>query len=216
MKKACFFLAFTLVVAGIGAQNRTALLIANGNYMNFGKLANPLPEARALGAELKKLGFAVSLVEDAGREAMVDALAEFEAALKVRGGIAFFHYGGHGVQVGGRNYLMPANADVPDEKRVASRCVDLDEVMTAMESGGSDTNIVVLDACRNNPLPASSGRSATRGLAVVGTKPRNSIIIYSAGAGSVAQDGLFTPALTRALAAPGQSLNQLAMRVRRN
>ena len=219
MKKSALALLILLFLAialsDAAAQNRTALLVANGNYANFGKLANPVPEARALKAALERLGFQATLVEDASREAMVDALADFEASLKTRSGIAFFHYGGHGVQVGGKNYLIPANAEIPDEKRVASRCVDLDEVMAALDSSGSDTNIVVLDACRNNPLPASAGRSASRGLAVVGAKPRNSIIVYAAESGNVAQDGLFTPALTRALGTPGLSLGDVVMQVRR-
>ena len=164
--------------AGAAAENRTALLVANGDYASFGKLANPVPEARAPKAALERLGFQATLVEDASREAMVDA-------------------------------------DIPDEKRVASRCVDLDEVMAALDAGGSEASIVVLDACRNNPLPASAGRSASRGLAVVGAKPRNSIIVYAAESGNVAQDGLFTPALTRAIGEPGLDLGQVVMRVRR-
>jgi hypothetical protein len=87
--------------------------------------------------------------------------------------------------------------------------------MTSLDASGSETNIVVLDACRNNPLPASSGRAATRGLAVIGTKPRNSVIIYAAESGNVAQDGLFTPALIRALSIPLLSLGEMVMQVRR-
>ena len=216
MAKTVAVLVF-LFAACIGAvaENRSALLIANGAYTNFDRLATPLPEARALKATLEKLGFAVTLIENSSREAMLDALSNFEQELRRRGGIAFFHYGGHGVQVAGKNFLLPADADIPDERRVATRAVDVDEVMASLDASGSDANIVVLDACRNNPLPASSTRAATRGLAVAGTKPKNTIIIYSAESGSVALEGLFTPALIRALATPGMSLGDVVMQVRR-
>jgi len=126
-----------------------------------------------------------------------------------------FHYGGHGVQSQGRNYLIPVDADIPDEKKLSTRAVDIDEVMSSLELCGSDTNIVILDACRNNPLPAGSGRSASRGLSVVSVKPKNSIIVYSAEAGTVAQDGLFTPTLARLITQDGKSLNQILMQLRK-
>lgn len=68
---------------------------------------------------------------------MLDAISEFERGLRNTGAIAFFHYGGHGVQVDGKNYLLPADADIPDERRVATRAVALDEVMTAMDAAGA-------------------------------------------------------------------------------
>lgn len=193
---------------------KEALLIANADYTSFGKLPNPIPDARKLADSLRQIGFQVALVENADREQMLEALGSFEERLKASRGIAFFHYGGHGVQVNGRNYLIPANADIPDEKRVATRAVELDEVMTALDASGSTANIVVLDACRDNPLPAST-RSATRGLSVVQAKPKNSIIIFAAEAGSKAQDGLFTPILANAITAPGRSITDVVMQVRR-
>jgi len=126
-----------------------------------------------------------------------------------------FHYGGHGVQSQGRNYLIPVDADIPDEKKLLTRAVDIDEVMSSLDLCGSDTNIVILDACRNNPLPTGSGRSASRGLSVVSVKPKNSIIVYSAEAGTVAQDGLFTPTLTKLITQNGKSLNQILMQLRK-
>jgi len=208
-----FIAALLCSLAPLAPENRTALLIANGSYASFGALANPVPEARQLKGVLEALGFEVRLVENAGKEAMVDALADFEDSLKARGGVAFFHYGGHGVQAGGRNYLVPVDADIPDERRLGTRALDVDEVMASMDASGAASKIIILDACRNNPLPGAE-RSATRGLAVVGVKPKNSVIVYSAQSGSVAQDGLFTPALTRALALPGLGFSEVLMRVR--
>lgn len=196
------------------AQPKEALLIANGKYSHFQSLANPAPDARKLADSLQRIGFRVALVENADREQMLDAIGSFEERLKASRGIAFFHFGGHGVQVNGRNYLIPANADIPDEKRVATRAVELDEVMTALDASGSSANIVVLDACRDNPLPAST-RSATRGLSVVQAKPKNSVIMFAAEAGSKAQDGLFTPILADAITARGRSITDVFMQVRR-
>jgi uncharacterized caspase-like protein len=145
---------------------------------------------------------------------MLDAIAEFERGLRNTGAIAFFHYGGHGVQVDGKNYLLPADADIPDERRVATRAVALDEVMTAMDAASARASIIVIDACRDNPLPAGSGRNLARGLSVVGLKPKNSIVIYAAEAGSKALDGLFTPILANSLQQKGRSINQIMMSVR--
>jgi len=194
---------------------KEALLIANAEYSHFGKLPNPISDARQLSDVLRQIGFNVQVVENASREGMLDALSSFEERLKASRGIAFFHYGGHGVQVDGKNFLIPADADIPDEKRVATRAVDVDEIMGALDASGSSVNVVVLDACRDNPLPATSTRSATRGLSVVAAKPKNSIIIYAAEAGNKAQDGLFTPTLAKALAVPGRPISEVMSDVRR-
>lgn len=199
----------------IFAENKEALLIANGDYSQFGSLPNPLLDAKILANSLRNIGFNVNLVENASREKMLDAISSFEQRLKESRGIAFFHYGGHGVQVNGYNYLIPVDADIPDEKRVSTRAVQLDEVMNALDASGASVNIVVLDACRDNPLPATSTRSATRGLSIVQAKPKNSIVIYAAEAGSKAQDGLFTPILANALLIPGRQISEVMSDVRR-
>jgi TPR repeat protein len=196
------------------APPKEALLIANGKYSHFAGLAHPSPDAAKLSAALEQLGFRVRVVRDGNREQMIDAIAEFERGLRNTGAIAFFHYGGHGVQVDGKNYLLPADADIPDERRVATRAVALDEVMTAMDAASARASIIVIDACRDNPLPAGSGRNLARGLSVVGMKPKNSIVIYAAEAGSKALDGLFTPILASSLQQKGRSINQIMMSVR--
>jgi thiol-disulfide isomerase/thioredoxin len=196
------------------AEPKEALLIANGKYSHFAGLAHPGPDADKLGAALEQLGFRVHLVRDGNREQMLDAIAEFERGLSNTGAIAFFHYGGHGVQVDGKNYLLPADADVPDERRVATRTVALDEVMTAMDAAAARASIIVIDACRDNPLPSGAGRNLARGLSVVGLKPKNSIVIYSAEAGSKALDGLFTPILAKALQQKGRTIDQVMKSVR--
>jgi len=205
---------FCFSAAVFAAQPKEALLIANGKYSHFAGLAHPSPDAAKLSAALEQLGFRVRVVRDGNREQMLDAIAEFERGLRNTGAIAFFHYGGHGVQVDGKNYLLPADADIPDERRVATRAVALDEVMTAMDAASARASIIVIDACRDNPLPAGSGRNLARGLSVVGMKPKNSIVIYAAEAGSKALDGLFTPILAVALQQKGRTIDQVMKSVR--
>ncbi|MBR3731295.1 MAG: caspase family protein, partial [Spirochaetales bacterium] len=194
MKKILSTFLFVLLTFAIFAESRNALLIANGKYKSFSSLANPVPEAEGLKKSLIELGFDVTIVTNASKEDMETAILAFQKKLSANKGIGFFHYGGHAVQVNGDNYLIPADADIPDEPRVSSRAVNVSEVMSSMQA---DTNIVILDSCRNNPLPSGSGRSASRGLQMVKVRPKNSVIVYSAEAGKTAQDGVFTPILTK-------------------
>ena len=192
-----------------------ALLIANSKYSQFGGLANTDSDAQKLAKVLNFLGFQVSILKNASKEEMLDALKDFEAKVRGTNAIAFFHYGGHGVQVEGKNYLIPADAEIPDERRVSTRAVDLDEVIAVLDSAKPKASVLVVDACRHNPLPATATRSATRGLAVVGRKPKNSVIIYAAEAGNEAFDGLFTPILAENLQEHSdKSLNQIMQKVR--
>lgn len=196
-------------------QPKLALLVANSNYSHFGGLANTIPDAKALANVLTYLGFEVYLLQDASREQMLDALKSFENKVRGTNAVAFFHFGGHGVQVEGKNYLIPADAEIPDERRVTTRAVDLDEVIASLESAKPKASVLVVDACRHNPLPATATRSATRGLAVVGRKPKNSVIIFAAEAGNEAFDGLFTPIFAKTLSENrDKSLNQIMQKVR--
>ena len=188
-------IAFALCVVG-WSEARNALLIANGKYEHFSNLDTPVKEARNLKATLEKIGFSVVILENASREEMIDELDSFQKKLEKEEGIGFFHYGGHAVQINGQNYLIPTDKSIPDESHVSSRAVVVDEVVASMVA---ETNIIILDACRDNPLRNSVNRSATRGLEMVKIRPKNSIVVYSAEAGSVAKDGFFTPILTQKL-----------------
>jgi formylglycine-generating enzyme required for sulfatase activity len=206
-------LLFTAAAPGF-SENKTALIIANGNYSHFSRLTNPVPEARNLSDALVRLGFQVTLLTDASKEEMLESLYNFERIMQGRGGTALFHYGGHAVQVNGKNYLIPVDADIPDELRVRTRALDLEEVMLSLDNSGSETNIVILDSCRNNPLPGIS-RNGARGLNVIRIKPKNSIIVYSAEAGTTAADGVFTPSLLEHIETPGLSFSDVIKRTRR-
>ena len=184
---------FSMAAVLANAEARNALLIANSKYKNFSSLSQPISEAHNFGAALEQIGFDVTIVENATKEDMQIALMTFKKKT-ADGGIALLHYGGHAVQVGGKNYLLPVDADIPNEEYVDIRALNADEVMISMKG---DSNIIILDACRNNPLSAGSSRASTRGLQPVGSKPKKSIIIYAAEPGNVAQDGVFTPILTK-------------------
>lgn len=207
---------FLIGAVGLSAQeNKTALVIGNGAYEDFPQLDNPVDEAEQMAAALERIGFKVILLKDATQDEMLEGLMNFEYELKNRKGLALFHYGGHGVQVSGSNYLIPIDANIPNERLVRSRTMDVDEFIGTMEITGAETNIIILDACRNNPLPGQE-RSGTRGLAAVGNPPPNSIIVYSADAGATAQDGLFTPTLLKYIETPGMELNDILRNVRRD
>ena len=204
---------FAFFITSLSAQeSRNALLIANGKYSHFSSLSEPIKEVENLRVALEQIGFSVKIVKNASLEEMSDALSDFEATLKKSGGTGFFHYGGHAVQVEGKNYLIPSTAEIPDERRVSTRALNVDEVMNSMSA---DTNIVILDSCRNNPLPAGSERSASRGLVLSSIKPKNSIIVYSAEAGCTAQDGVFTPVLTKEITRKDVSLQAVLINVRK-
>ena len=213
MKKKIFsmllFFAFTGLCFAKEAKN--ALLIANGRYeKDLGALTQPEREAEALKVALESIGFKVTLVKNANLEQMQKALSSFKQITR-NGGIALFHYGGHAVQIDGINYLIPLNARLEDKESVRYRCVYVDEVMNSLKG---DANVVILDSCRDNPFAISSHRGTkTRGLAAVSSK-QNSIVVYSAASGQTAQDGVFTPILTRLIVQKNKTIETVLREVR--
>jgi formylglycine-generating enzyme required for sulfatase activity len=203
------------------AEKRVALVIGNDNYITLPDLNNARKDAKGMAAKLKELGFEVILKLDAGRRETFRALADFEGRL-LGGGMGLVFYAGHGIQADGRNYLIPADARVEIEEDLRSEALDSAEILTAMERAGNSLNILVLDACRDNPLPKRH-RSAARGLAVVHVPKgaKGTAILYSAGPGQTAEDGpkgghgVFTGELLRALDKPGLKLEDVFKRVMR-
>jgi hypothetical protein len=200
------------------SETRFALVIGNGAYPNV-PLKNPVNDARDLAAALKKLGFSVSLVTDGDMSAMSRAIRDFGNAIKRPDAVALFYYSGHGVQYHGANYLIPAKSDIQDPDELGFSAVNAEQVYAKMESSGDRTNIVMLDACRNNPFPGAE-RASERGLAVVGNiQPPQSLIVYATAPGKTAQDGegkngVFTTALLRHLADPSLDVELMIRRVR--
>lgn len=151
-------------VPAAAAEKRVALVIGNGRYANA-PLPNPANDAADMAAVLEDLGFEVILKRDAGKRAMEEAVKAFYRKLQGDRGIGLFYYAGHGLQVHGQNYLVPVDADIDSEGGdVAYRAVEAGWVLRKMEDAGNPVNIVVLDACRNNPFTRGF-RSAEKGLA---------------------------------------------------
>lgn len=198
------------------AERRTALVIGNGAYTS-GPLKNPVNDAQDMAAALKKAGFAVTLRKNANHREMMESIEDFGNALK-RGGVGLFYYAGHGVQLGGANYLLPIGARINKEGDIRYEAIDAGRVLTEMENANNGLNIVVLDACRDNPY-GKTFRSASRGLAIVTNAPTGTFISYSTGAGQVARDGTgrnspYTKALLENISKPGLTINEVFMSVR--
>ncbi len=182
----------------------------------MGKLANPVNDAEDMGDTLSSLGFDVEVVTDAGLEEMEQRVLRFRDKLATSpGSVGVFFYAGHGVQSGGENYLLPVDARINSESLLRTRAVPLQFVLDSLKEANNKINIVILDACRDNPF--SWARSSSRGLAVVGQQPPGSIVVYSTSAGRVAQDGtgrnsVFTEELIKHLSTPGIDISEVLRR----
>jgi hypothetical protein len=198
-------------------EKRLALVIGNADYRSLGKLANPANDAKAMAATLKRLGFAVIEKTNADRTQMSDAIDEFGSKLQA-GGVGLFFFAGHGMQVRGQNFLMPVEANPRSEVEVQGKAINATYVLEHMAEARNRVNILVLDACRNNPLQHSAFRSLTRGLAVVGRAPGGTIIAYATAPDAVAEDGdekngLYTSELLKHLETPGLKVEDVFKRV---
>lgn len=196
---------------------RIALVVGNATYKDS-PLANPANDATDVAQILKSLGFKVTLRTNASQKDMKLALREFGESLK-QGGVGFFYYAGHGIQSKGRNFLIPVNADIQSEAELEDQSVDLNLVLNYMDMAKDAVNIVVLDACRNNPF-ARSFRSVSRGLAQVDA-PSGTYIAYATAPGSVAADGtgrngLYTQNFLESLKNPDTDIEMVFKRVRKS
>lgn len=198
------------------AENRLALVIGNGSYAES-PLRNPVNDATEMSAALKSVGFEVMSYTNLDQNAMKRAIRDFGSKLRTKGGVGLFYYAGHGVQVKGTNYLIPVSATIDREEEVEYESVDLGLVLAQMESARNNMNIVILDACRNNPF-ARTFRSADKGLASINA-PSGTLISYSTAPGSVALDGtgkngLYTQELLKNIQTPNLTLEGVFKRVR--
>jgi formylglycine-generating enzyme required for sulfatase activity len=202
------------------AEPRYALVIGNGNYgAGFSKLPNPPNDARLVSKALKSAGFDVMTVLDADQKQMKRAFSDFGSKLSAAGAdaVGLFYYAGHGVQVDGANFLIPTGASIETAADVDMEAVNADWVLQQMEFAGNRMNIIILDACRNNPLPAGK-RSADKGLARMDA-PKGSFLAYSTAPGATAVDGKgsnspYSAALAKAIENDRVPLEQLFRQVR--
>ncbi|GAB2175712.1 hypothetical protein DLREEDagr8_12700 [Dongia sp. agr-C8] len=218
---AALFGALLFIMPGLAfAEPRIALIIANSNYKgDIGSLKNPVNDGKLIGEALKKVGFNVRLVTDGDQTAMKKALNGFSEDLAKAGSSAtgLFYYAGHGLQVSGQNYLVPVSANIKREGDVDLEALSAEAVLKVLSFSGVKVQIVILDACRNNPLMRSF-RSNTMGLAKVDA-PIGSFVAYSTAPGSVAADGQganspFATALAAEVQKPGASIEEMFRNVR--
>lgn len=202
------------------AEARIALVIGNGDYQAVGKLPNPTNDATLMAETLGAIGFEVTLVTDGSYQDMRAAISGFGARLREGGkdAVGLFYYAGHGVQSFGRNYLLPTDASLTNAADLSLVAIEADSVLQQLRSAGNRTNIVILDACRNNPFKAVLDLDEN-GLAEMNAPP-GTYLAYATGPGQTAVDGRgdhspFTFALAREIPTPGRPLEEVFKEVRR-
>ena len=214
---------FLLIVPLSAAASKVALVIGNAEYSAVARLDNPHNDARDVAQALARQGFDVIAATDLTRNEMRDALRDFRQRADAAE-MALVYYAGHGIEVGGRNYLIPVDARLEDARDAELEMVDLDLVLGQI-SGAGKLRMVVLDACRNNPFvtrmqSATGGRSVSSGLGRVETAQSDTLIAYAAAAGGITPDGVagenspFTTAFLAAMQEPPTDVRRLLGRVR--
>lgn len=207
----------TKSLSALAGGQRIALVIGNERYASS-PLLNPVNDARAMREALQDVGFQVVLLENATIKQMSDAARNFGDKLQ-KGDVGLFFYAGHGIQIKGRNYLIPIDADIQREDEVSFNSFDAGRLLEKMEVARSSVNIVILDACRNNPF-ARSFRSSSQGLAQMDA-PVGSYLSFATAPAKVASDGingngLYTQHLLKAIRTPGLKIEEVFKQVRIN
>lgn len=217
---ALIFLALSFHLrAQSGTEKRLALIIGNADYQNANKLLNPVNDARSMKNALSQLGFEVMEYENLTQREMKQVIDEFGRKLESYE-VGLFYFAGHGIQANGNNYLVPVETNLTNEQQVEYDCVRADRVLGLMEYAKSKINIVILDACRNNPFKRSWSRSTQgEGLAFMNA-PSGSLIAYATAPGKTASDGsgsngLYTEALLKNLFSPDLTILQVFQNVRK-
>jgi uncharacterized caspase-like protein len=200
---------------------RLALVVGNARYP-VAPLNNPENDARVVAATLRRLGFEVSEHVNLSVKAFRQVLREYARRLQTEEGASVFYYAGHGVQIDGRNYLLPVDINIRDEDEIRDEAVDVDELfISRLERARTQVRIVILDACRDNPFAAAP----TRGLRAVGgglaeMAARGALIAYSSAPGATAEDGppgsnsVYTRNLVQEMLAEGVEVEQMFKNVR--
>jgi len=212
MRYSLVALTLLAVMVAVPAEaRRLALVIGNDGYQNVQPLKNARADAKAIAAELKDVGFDVTLKQDLTQKLMKSALRDFKA--QVAGGDeVVFYFSGHGVQFGGTNYLIPVDITADSEAQVADDAVPLQRILDDLTEQKARFSLAIIDACRSNPFKEAGRAIGGRGLVPV-TPATGQMIMYSAGAGQAALDnlgphdtnpnGVFTRVLIQEMRKPG-------------
>jgi len=203
-------------------QSRFALVIGNADYEE-GALANPVNDATDIAQALRDVGFEVTLLQNKDLRSMEDAVENFSRKLR-KDGVGVFYFAGHGIQIGGENYLIPLKAKLSREKDVRYEGLALGKVLNAMAEAESHVNIVIIDACRDNPFyrrwPSTQrGSKFVRGLTKVDFPPQGTVIAFAAASNQYARDGSgrnspFTSNLLRYIKEPNLDIVLMFRKVR--
>jgi hypothetical protein len=201
-----------------GYTKRYALIIGNSKY-EIGALRNPGNDAKAMAGKLKRMGFEVMLYTDLTEEDMKKHIREFGDKITKNKGVGLFFYAGHGLQVSGENYIVPVDAHITSLQDIEEEAVNLSRITGEMAYANNDLNIIILDACRNNPFEGS-GDGGGKGLASAAA-PSGTFLAFATAPGSVAADGsgkngLYTQELLKALNMEGLRIEDVFKEVRRN
>jgi hypothetical protein len=202
-----------LYIQKYSSENKVALVIGNAKYQYFSKLKNSKNDAYDMQEVLKEQGFEVLYLKDGNLKDMKKIVRKFTKKLR-NGGVGFFFYAGHGLEVDGQNYLIPVSANIPEKDEVAYESLPMNMIIDKMENSGNRLNIVVLDACRNDPFSRSGGG----GLAQI-NNAKGMYISYATAPGSVASDGkgrngLFTKHLIKNIRKLNLKLNDVFAKTR--
>jgi uncharacterized caspase-like protein len=202
-------------VAQAPGDVRIALVIGNAAYAGAAALANPGSDAKAMGETLRGLGFSVVEVRDGSREQMVQAISRVGEGLRGKQGVGMLYYAGHGLQLDWRNYMVPVDAKLQAAADVPVQTVDVSAVMEAFKLAGNRMNIMVLDACRDNPF---AGSASGKGLAQLDAPP-GTFLAYATAPGNTAEDGggvngLYTQYLLEELKKPQARIEDVFKRTR--
>ncbi len=207
--------AFGSTASTLNALPRTALVIGNSRYKEA-PLKNPANDAAAIGDNLRKMGFAVTAQLDTGKAAMENAIRSYGEQLAKSKGVGLFYFAGHGLQVNWRNFLVPVDANLDRADDIPRQTVDLAALLGGIGKANNPMNIVILDACRDNPFGGDikSGKGLSQMDAPIGT-----LLAYATAPGNVASDGsgsngLYTENLLREIHAPEAKIEDVFKRVR--
>ena len=202
----------------LNALPRLALIIGNTKYPEA-PLKNPANDAKAIAGELQKSGFKVNLQLDAGRAQMAAAIAAFSAELAKGKGVGMFYYAGHGAQLAWRNYLIPVDAVIEKLEDMRTKTIELNSLLEGMTKAQNPMNIIMLDACRDNPF-GTKVPTEQKGLSQFDAPP-GSLLAYATSPGNTAGDGegangLYTENLLREIRVPDAKIEDVLKRVRLN
>jgi formylglycine-generating enzyme required for sulfatase activity len=208
------FLSILLFSAVLAAQNRVALVVGNSKYIEYKELNNPVNDAKLIADTLKKVGFDVIYLENVTNRDFIKAIRDFEKKAYLSE-VALFYFAGHGVHVENKNYLIGVDSNLIDSNEVKFNSLGLFEVVNVMKNAKSQTNIIILDACRNNPF-----HKHKKGGLVPFSDTQNFFVAYATQAGDVAYDGevggnsLFSKSLAKNIMIPNLDIEAVFKKTR--